>query len=107
MIENQTIQKVILIFEQKHSLVNIKNEAYDICLEPLPFNNEKDNILLTLRINNSFDIFYIMHKICEEKYAKFQLSFYKEKLQISCFLNSRTLNINQLTDNIRLLEQFI
>ena len=103
MIDTQSIQKAILIFEQKNALVTIKTENYDIYMEPLTHHN----ILLTLRININYDITNIMQKISQEKYAKFQISIYKDMLQISCFLAIKHLTIDKLTDNIRLLEQFI
>lgn len=111
MIAIEHIQKLLFTFEQTKKLVIIKSDKYDILLEPLPAINlltiGDNRCLLTLRLHNYLDPYYILQKINNYKFSHFHVSFYNNLLQISYIIDINNLTNDNVINNITLMESLI
>jgi hypothetical protein len=111
MIAIEYIHKLIMVFEQTKKLVTIKSDKYDILLEPLPalnlLNISDNRCLLTLRLHNYIDPYYLLLKINTYRYSSLHLSFYNNLLQISYIIDINKLTNDNIINNITLMETLI
>ncbi len=106
----QDIQKMFLLFEQSKKLTLLQYTDYDILLEIIKDVDCWDyayNALISIRVKHSKDIGYTLSKISEHMYSYYQVSYFEDKLQISCLLDVKKINVDVLIQHIQCMLKII